>query len=70
MREAAQPITRRQADALQFIRQRIELDGVAPSLREIGEHLGICAVSACGLVQSLAERGRGRDAAEAILVSP
>jgi repressor LexA len=52
-------ITSRQANVLAFIRARMERDGQAPTLEEIGEALGIANVSAVlKHVRSLEAKGR------------
>ena len=59
MRAMTIQITQRQLNVLAFIRARIERDGQAPTLEEIGEAMGIGHVSAVlKHVRSLAEKGR------------
>jgi repressor LexA len=59
MRAMTIQITSRQANVLAFIRARIERDGQAPTLEEIGASLGIANVSAVlKHVRSLEAKGR------------
>lgn len=59
MRAMSIQITSRQSNVLAFIRSRIERDGQAPTLEEIGEALGIGHVSAVlKHVRSLEAKGR------------
>lgn len=59
MRAMTIQITSRQANVLAFIRARIERDGEAPTLEEIGEGLGIGHVSGVlKHVRSLEAKGR------------
>ena len=59
MRAMTIQITQRQLNVLAFIRARIERDGQAPTLEEIGDALGIGNVSAVlKHVRSLAAKGR------------
>lgn len=39
------PLTERQEKILEFIRQRVERDGIAPTIREIGRGCGISSTS-------------------------
>jgi len=59
MRAMTIQITQRQSNVLAFIRARIERDGQAPTLEEIGDALGIGSVSAVlKHVRSLEAKGR------------
>lgn len=59
MRAMTIQITSRQANVLAFIRARMERDGQAPTLEEIGKALGIANVSAVlKHVRSLEAKGR------------
>lgn len=52
------PLTERQADVLRFIREYHYNYGFAPTVREIGEHLGIRSTNCInGHLQALERRG-------------
>ncbi len=51
------PLTKRQFDALQAIRQHQEERGYSPTLEELGNTLGINRITAYGHVQALIQKG-------------
>ena len=51
------PITDRQKQVLDFIRDYIEANEVSPTLRDIGEHFGVSVPAAARHVKSLVKKG-------------
>lgn len=55
---ANKPLSRRQAEALQFIKSFVAANGYPPTVREIGENLGLQSSStAFNLLEQLVKKG-------------
>ncbi len=55
----AKPLTRRQREVYEFVRAEIDRRGVAPSIREIAEDLGVSSTNAAaGHLKALQRKGR------------
>lgn len=51
------PLTRRQRDILEFVRQYIDEQGISPTLDEIARHFGLSRVTIFGHVSELERKG-------------
>ena len=51
------PLTRRQRDILDFLRQFTEREGMSPTLEEIAQHFGVNKVTVFGHVSELERKG-------------
>ena len=51
------PLTRRQRDILEFLRQYTEREGLSPTLEEIAQHFGVNKVTVFGHVSELERKG-------------
>ena len=51
------PLTRRQRDILEFLREYTEREGLSPTLEEIAQHFGVNKVTVFGHVSELERKG-------------
>lgn len=54
---ASLPLTRRQRDILEFLRDYVEQQGISPTLEEIAEHFGVNKVTVFGHVAEMERKG-------------
>lgn len=51
------PLTQRQRDAYEFIKDYLNRNGIAPSVRELAEQMGVQINSAAGYIKALLNKG-------------